>query len=154
MCDAHQRFISPPSSFKAMVAMKATRAARPCEAGMKVQVALKAALKAQPPTQPSLKHMQNTCMKFVKEFAHNSPKDLKAQVKVVRRRVRSVVGRERFHRQLHREAMLAAKQGKQERSQILRNKAIEVRQQILHFCEVLCCFCWRAGSQDLLPEQS
>ena len=77
MCDAHQRFISPPFSFKAMVAMKATRAARPCEAGMKVQAALKAALKAQPTTQPSLKYLQKTCMKFVKdleEFKNKSPK--------------------------------------------------------------------------------
>ena len=80
MCDAHQRFISPPSSFKALVAMKATRAARKAaiiDVGMKVYAGLK------------------------------------AQVKVVRRRVRIAVGRERFHRQLHREAMLAAKQGNQ-----------------------------------------
>ena len=52
---------------------------------MKVHAALKASLKAQPPTQPSLNNLQKTCMKFVKdveEFAHNSPKDLKAQVKV------------------------------------------------------------------------
>ncbi len=97
--------------------MKATRAARKAaiiEAGMKVHAVLKASLKAQPPTQPSLKNLQKTCMKFVNDleefaldkFAHDSPKDVKAdspkdvkaKVKVVRQRVRIVVERERWRR--------------------------------------------------------
>ena len=53
---------------------------------MKVHAALKASLKAQPPTQP-LKNLQKTCMKFVNDveefslekFAHDSPKDVKAE---------------------------------------------------------------------------
>ena len=104
--------------------MKATRAARNVaiiEAGMKVH----AALKAQPPTQPSLNNLQKTCMKFVNDlekfaldkFAHDSPKDVKADslkdvkatVEVVRQRVRIVVARERRRRDLHREAMQSAR---------------------------------------------
>ena len=66
MCDAHQRFISPPSSFKALVAMNASRAARMTaliDAGMIVYVGLK----AQPPTQPSSNKLQKTFVKFVKD---------------------------------------------------------------------------------------
>ena len=77
MCDAHQRFISPPSSFKALVAMKATRAARKANCQRKALAANARPMKGQLATQPSLKHLQKTYMKFVKdleEFTRQFPK--------------------------------------------------------------------------------
>ncbi len=132
--------------------MKATRAARKAaiiEAGMKVHAVLKASLKAQPPTQPSLKNLQKTCMKFVNDleefaldkFAHDSPKDVKADslkdvkatVEVVRQRVRIVVARERWRRDLHREAMQAARAARE----LHRESMQAAKEPILAFCKEL-----------------
>ena len=83
MCDAYQRFKSPPSSFKALVPMKATRAARKARVPMKATRAAREAsrqckaLAAQPSAQPSLNNLLKAYMKLVKELeklTHNSPR--------------------------------------------------------------------------------
>ena len=77
MCDAHQRFISPPSSCKALDAMKATRAARKASCQRKALAANARPMKGLLATQQSLNHLQKSYMKFVKdleEFKNKSPK--------------------------------------------------------------------------------
>ncbi len=103
---------------------------------MKVHAALKASLKAQPPTQPSLNNLQKTCMKFVNDlekFALDSLKDVKATAEVVRQRVRIVVARERWRRDLHREAMQAARAARE----LHRESMQAAKEPILAFCKEL-----------------